>query len=352
MNGELEIINVSLFRLDIEGNQKEEMFINESNEDLSEYLNDLIGELSKGSNKRAFEISRDTTEVSRCLYAIYNDHDCFHGKEGEAIAARLLAVEVNTDEKYGHLGGENKRTHVNKGSFIQFLYKENNVLKYLGVKVEHQEFLEEVNFKKIVGLGVENKIYKAFRAAFIGGKISEVDVYDSQRKLAKYWWYGFLELSEVRTNGFNTERACKETISKINRLKRLDLNDYRELRNAIIVAFKQQGSMDYFQFVEDVVENFSSESEEVNKAVKKIATELKLLPESKGFDNLFDLEPSAVPFRKRNFQLDEGITLSINEELDDMDGKVWAEMTASGEKLVVIKSSEGYANFNKKERTL
>lgn len=352
MPSNLQIISVSLFKMDIETSDIEKVDIGEDRNDLSDYLRELLGELSSGDNKRSFEFSRNTTEVYTCLESISKNHDSLLGDSGKAVASRLLNVEVETDKKYGHLSKNNKGTHVNKGSFIQFLYKEDSVSKYLGVKVEHQEFIDEKNFKKLLGLGVDNKIYKAFRTVFNNNTPSNVDVYDSQKKIAKYWWYDFLELSEIRTDSFNTKEACKETIRKINKIKRLDSNDYRELRNAVIVAFKQQGSMNYIEFVVDVIESYTSENDEVNKAIKSISSELKKLPRNNKFDNVFDLDPSSVPYRKRNYNLAEGITLSIDEALDDSDSKIWSEQTSSGEKLVVIKSAEGYENFTKKERTL
>ena len=48
----------------------------------------------------------------------------------------------------------------------------------------------------------------------------------------------------------------------------------------------------------------------------------------------------------------EEITLSISDDILNMDDKVWSESTADGDKLVVIKSRSGFEKFKFKTRKL
>ena len=44
------------------------------------------------------------------------------------------------------------------------------------------------------------------------------------------------------------------------------------------------------------------------------------------------------------------ISLSVESGMQNVDDKIWAEKTASGQELVVINSPEGFKRFTQKER--
>lgn len=350
MNEYLKILTVSLFQLDLEKNTLENIPVDADADDLVGYLDELLVEINTEDKNRSFEFDRDTLEVYVYLKKIFLLPDLSEHDMGKTIATRLLATEVATDKKYGHLNAKGK--HVKRGSYLQFVYQDEGVIKYLGVKVEHQGYLDESDLKKHIGLALTDKVYKAFRVGCENGELGEVDVYDSNKTLSKYWWDTFLELTELRTDAFNTKEACQWTIKKITQIKRLSLDDYKSLRNATIVAFKQDGSMDYLDFIKNTIESYQSDKQEVNDKLKKLVPELKKLPETKGFDNLFNLVASAVPYRKSVYKLSSQITLSIDEGINDFDNKVWSEITADGDEVVVIKSPDGFKEFKQKERVL
>jgi hypothetical protein len=352
MENSLEILTVSLFQLDIESNTKSNIPVDVGVDDLSDYLKDLLAEVDTENKKRSFEFDRDTTEVFVALKLFFQKPNLSEHNDGATVAERLLKSEVSTDKKYGHLSANKKGSHVKKGSYLQFLYKDSGELKYLGVKVDHQGYLDEKDLKKHTGLALTDKVYKAFRVSAENGVPTEIDVYDSQKKISKYWWHDFLELVEARSDSYNTKEACQATMAKINQIKPLSIDDYKELRNAVIVAFKQQGAMDYIQFVEDTIENYVSENNEVRDKIAKITPDLKKLPELKNFDSKFDLDSTAVPYRKSTYKLSNQITLTVDEGVNDLDNKIWSERTADGDELVVIKSSEGFKEFKIKERAL
>ena len=350
MNEDLKILTVSLFQLDLERNTLKNIPVDVDADDLVEYLDDILVEVNADNKNRSFEFDRDTLEVYVYLKNIFSLPELSKHENGKTIAARLLATEIATDKKYGHLSSKGK--HVKRGSYLQFIYQHDGVIKYLGVKVEHQGYLDESDLKKHIGLALINKVYKAFRVCCKNGDPGEVDVYDSQAVIAKYWWHSFLELTELRSDAFNTKEACQWTMTKINQIKRLSLDDYKALRNATIVAFKQDGAMDYLDFIKNTIESYLSDKQKVNDKLKKLVPELKKLPDTKGFDNLFNLDASAVPYKKSTYKLSSQITLTVDEGIHDFDNKIWSEITADGDEVVVIKSPEGFKEFKQKIRVL
>lgn len=346
----LEVISVSLHQIDIENNKVELVNIEVDNSDLNDYLNELLDEIDNENRKRSFTFVSDTTEVYTQLAEYSADPDFKNHEDGKVVVERLLRVEIDTDSKYGHLSQNKNGSHVKKGSYLQFLYKENSQIKYLGVKIDHQGFIDEVDLTKHIGLALSDKIYKAVRVIFNRKKPDTIEVYDSYTNISKYWWHDFLELKELRTDSYNTKLACKSVITKIGPLKKISLNDYNGLRNSVIVAFKQKGEMDYDDFIINTFENYTSTNLQINNKLKTILPELKKLPETKEFDTKFNLDTSVIPYKKSTYKLNTDITLTINEGVNNLDQKVWAEKTVDGDELVVIKSPEGFKQFKLKER--
>ncbi|WP_351014406.1 hypothetical protein [Shewanella sp. AC91-MNA-CIBAN-0169] len=263
---------------------------------------------------------------------------------------RLLDKEVETDKSYGHLSKSGKG-HVKKGSFLQFLYRNGSFISYLGVKLEHQVFLDEVDFKKKIGLSVAKKIYKACKVDFdVDGIPHNVFVYDTNSKPSHYWWSDFLELKELRTNALNTETASKEVLREVDRIKKAFPRDHNVLRNATIAAFKQNGEMKYDEFVENTFGNYEPIDNDLKIKLPQIREKLDSLPEKKNFDTRFTLAPELVTFRRSSYELSKEISLTVEGGIENIDDKIWSEKTASGKELVVISSPEGFKRFTEKER--
>lgn len=238
-----------------------------------------------------------------------------------------------------------------KEVFLQFLYRDNSNISYLGVKIEHHAFLDENDFKKKIGLAIAKKIYKACKVSFNDtGTPYDVFVYDTNTKPSTYWWKDFLELKEIRDDALNTRLASKEVIKVVNGLKKHHPADYTILRNAVVAAFKQQGEMKFNEFIESTFETYEPEDAHLKNKMPNIVGKLKHLPEKKKFDSQFNLVPSEVPFKRSKISLSKEITLSIDEGIDDLDEKIWSERSASGMKLVVIESPDGFERFKLKTR--
>lgn len=350
VQNKIVIASIALHQIDVETNAFHIIPISKDYSDLNSYLNELLTEVDESERRREYGFSSETTELYTTLLK-YKDGFTLIGEGiSDILAKRLLKEEVKADKRYGHLGN-NKKGHVKKGSFLQFLYTIGTEMYYLGVKMEHQVFIDEADFKKKAGLSVANKIYKACKVSFgEQGALKDVHVYDTNSTPAKYWWDEFLDLTEVRNDSYNTRTAADEVMKVVGRLKNDFPIDHTILRNSVIGAFKQDADMDYIEFVDDVVRTYVPEDEDLIERMPSIIERLEKLPADKGFDTKFKLMPKEVLFRKTQYKLSKEMTLYINDSVDNIEEKVWAEETSSGKKLVVIESPEGFKNFKVKER--
>lgn len=344
------IISNVLYHIDVEMKEQSKIVITDDENDLEGYLSDLLVEVSSDRHKKAFQFNRETTEFYQALVSYWQESDLFANKAAKNLSQRLLEKEIDTDNRVGHLSS-GEAGHVKKGSFLQFLYREGSEVSYLGVKIEHQSYLDEKDFKRRIGLAIANKVYKACRVTFDGdGMPVDVYVFDTNRKPSVYWWKDFLELREIRGDSLNTKTACNEVVKYLNRIKKSYPSDYTILKNATISAFKQEGNMKFDDFITNTFENYTPESTELKDKIQKDLPKLRALPETKKFDSSFNLVPSEVPFKKSSVRLSKEITISFEDGIDNLENKIWSERSSDGRKLVVIDSPEGYERFKAKKR--
>lgn len=214
----------------------------------------------------------------------------------------------------------------------------------MGVKVEHQGFIDEEDFKRHIGIGESNKIYKACRVSFDGvGVPSSVRVFDTNSRIATYWWHDFLELAESRTDAHNTRTAAEEVVRALGPLKRKSPSDYTVLRNATVAAFKREGTMKFDDFVETVFSSYEADSDEAQVELKQIISKIKSLPSTKNFDGQFELDPKSVPFRRVNLPLSKEVVVSYDEGMSNIGEKIWSSRTGTGKTVVVIQADEAAA---------
>lgn len=320
--------------------------------DLEGYLSDLLAEIDANEKKREYEFVRPTTEFYLAIRSFDQVDNLETNQLSVALSSRLLDKEVDTDSRYSANLGRTNNQIVKRGSFLQFLYNENGTKFYLGVKIDHAEFIDEKDFRKKLGLAISRKIYKACKVSYSsdGTPNQSIYVYDTNSKPTVYWWKDFLELKQIRNDSNNTRTAVGGVISIVNGYKKKYPADHTSLKNAVIIAFKQDSEMDYNQFVCDIFESYRSDDPEFQERLPRVIERLRELPEKEGFDTQFNLVPSEVNFRKTKIRLTPEIDLSYEDAISNLDSKIWAEESSSGEKLVVISSPEGYKKFTKKER--
>ncbi|WP_293626577.1 nucleoid-associated protein [Salinisphaera sp.] len=268
------ILSTTLHHIDIGGQVCERVAIPGEADDLEQYLSELLGEIGNKPQKREYALAAQTTEFARALRVFYEEPDLSMCDEAEGLAGRLLRIEITTDNKFGHLNPEGTG-HVKKGSFLQFIYKDGHSIQYLGVKIEHQSFIDEEDFRRKIGLGETQKVYKACKVGFDkDGQVFDVLIFDTNSKPSTYWWRDFWELTELRTDEHNTKTAIKAVTKTLAPLKKVSRADYTLLRNASVAAFKKEGRMNFDEFVTEVFSTYSAETEQSEKKIKEITKKL------------------------------------------------------------------------------
>jgi len=310
--------------------------------DLQGYLEDLLAEIATKPQSRVYTLASPTTEFAVSL-AAFHKAKALVPAAATALAERLLRIEITTDERYGHLAAAGT-THIKRGSFLQFLYQNGATLGYLAVKVEHQSIVDEDDFKRRVGLGDSQKIYKACRVDFdAAGSPLQALVFDTNAKPSVYWWNDVWELQPVRSDEVNTKEAITHVVHVLQKIKKTAPVDYTVLRNATVAAFKQTGAMDFDKFVTSTFESYAPVAAELAAELPRLVGKLRELPAKKKFDSHFTLAPAAVPYNKVKVELNAGITLSYDEGLAHLGDRIWSSKTQDGKEVVVV-DAPGVAN--------
>ena len=347
------IISASLHLIDASKEKATPISIPNSDNDLESYLTGLLNEIHLKREKRQYEFLRETTEFYKALQSLggKDKHDLNRNELAAGLSDRLVQVERDTNDRYGQMRPD-ADSFVKKGSFLQFLYREGGVLYYLGVKIDYSEFLDEIDFQKKLGLAISKKLYRACKLCFDTDGVPQADIYcyDTHSTPSVYWWKSFLELREIRNDSYNTRTAVKAVVGVVNGIKKKSPHDFIKLKNAVLVSFKQNAEMDYEQFVHDVFTLYEADDARFQDKHPRLIDKLRQLPEKKNFDTTFSIVPSEVKYRKSQVKLSEEIDITYKDDIQNIDEKIWSEQSASGEKLVVIKSELGFDKFKLKVR--
>ncbi len=343
----METLSTTLHKIDTENNECVKYPIDPQKEDLQIYIKKLITGVAGGSQYKEFYFERETTEVYACIQLAFQKQSL--SDIGDTIALRLLAQEVSVEEEYFDRLSKDGSL-IRKGSFLQVLLNDDGILKYLCVKLDHQEFLDGEDFTRRLGLAYSRQVYKVCIVSVDNDfKSTNVSVCDNNKRIATYWWKSFLELTEKRTDEINTERASSKVISKLGKLKNIAPMDYTCLRNTVISEFRKKDAvMNYSEFIERVFEHYEPQEEEAKKKMPELISALKKLPEQFKFDTQFNLVPKMVKARIRKFQLSGEIDLITKDGIEQFDEKIWAAENPDGKKLVMIHSPEGFKQFKQK----
>lgn len=343
------VLGTTLHHLDLNRSTCTAATIQTGNSDLGTYLDELLHEISTKPQHRAYQASSLTTEFATSLIGFYQAQG-LATTGAVALAERLLRIELQTDAKYGHLNPTG--THIRKGSFLQYMYQENSRHHYLGVKVDHHAFIDEQDLRKRIGLGQTQKLFKACRVRFdANGVPEETLVFDTNTRPSVYWWREFWELKELRSDRHNTETAIRSVIKCLSPIKKTAPADYTHLRNAAITAFKQASSLDFTVFVDSIFANYQPVEQSLTQTLPTIVDKIRELPTTKKFDVQFTLVPEAVPFRRMNVAVSEEISLSYNEDVANLDDKIWSSKTRDGSDVVIIRATEAAGRFKFKPWT-
>jgi hypothetical protein len=319
---------------------------------LSNYLEQLRDEINERPQSRAYLPISQTTEAATCLLRMAAASNLEADGVHQALAERLLRSELLAEDRSANFK-RGRSSHLKKGSFVQILYREEPEaadVTYLGVKVEHERFLDETSFISRIGLGEDHKLYKACKIVITSaGEVVSALVFDMNATPAAYWWREMWELEPVRSDRVNTERAVTAVMKAISFIASESPPDYTLLRNATVSAFKQSTPVRFDDFVTNTFANYEPISEPLKEKLEGLATKLRRLPERNQFDGEFVPVASAVPYRQVKVKVTEGISVTYDATMDNLTNKIWSSRTRSGRPVLVIDAPDGAPEFPQKD---
>ncbi len=306
--------------------------------DIEAFGKDVLKGVFASSRGKAFEFASDTEEVAMLVRGMINGG---WSVSSEKIANRLLRSELSRQEELGNF------QNVSKGALMQMKVSTGDAQFVIFTKVDHGKFMDEMDSKIHFGLPFEKRVQKTCVFEFEGSDIpSSIRIFDSNRKIAKYWWKDFLCCVGLRSSEDNTKRAFGEVDKILSKnLKKQSKPDYTYLRNNIITHFRCNDDIVFDEFIDDVIRSYVPINDNIN--IDEIADKIAALPDKKGFDTQFAVDRKSIIARiKRVVVLAENFELNIKGEVDGLDRLVDTGKDDRG-KYLKIYSDEGFSEFNR-----
>lgn len=324
----------------IESNSQEENF--QADRDIDVYVQELISDCtSKGDREYKFDNTRLTTKSKISDIVLdeeRSENSCF-------LANKLAKVEHDTNEQYPNL-----KSKIPIGILLVAyvdLETDDNDRYFVLAKADYTEFIEETSGLKKSGLPTKRKIFKSFVAKVDVNEnqvnYSHLMTFDPQKTSAVYWWNGFLELSEVRSDRENTMNVLKLLKKQIlNPIKNSYKEAYLPIYNATMTYLTTAGNfdLDYYKdsiFGGQVIGTASFKMVEWKKKIEK-------LPEQgEGFDKIFTKQVDAITDKNSSTEisLTPLIGLKIKNNFAGIDSII-KPMEDHGDKGIFIKSDDGW----------
>ncbi len=337
-NTEMGAQYTSLHHIDNDTGKISKVDVDSKSKHLAEYIGHLMKDIQDKPTKRVFEFRSDNTEVKGAIDRfIRGDYSSV-----DTNAERLLDEEQKIKEKIKHLKGD-----VQKGSLFQTVINvDENHKMVIIAKAEHNDFLDAEDFILHMGLPWKKKVFKSFLAAIDNtGKIINVIVADTNTKISDYWWSGFFELKEVRTDRFNTKNYLEALDKKIlDTIRKKFKADHTILRSSAIGHFRSQDDLDHIEFYNAIFKNYPPI--DVDFPIDDIRKLVLNLPGKYDVDSQFRIEKDEVKGRiSSKIPLYEGVELVYNggADLDNIE----ARKNKEGDKYILIKTEEGYNRFKR-----
>lgn len=308
-------------------------------ETFNEYVQELIDHINTNTAVRLYQSRSNATEVITKIKDItrISATDDSYGAHIDIIANRLLSKEIAAQDRVARL-----HTNVQKGSLIQALLHDtaNDEYQYLLAKVEHGDFVDDVDFTFKTGFSKDKKtIWKSCLFENVAQDESYYRARVYTNTVAKYWTDDFLELDCVRSDEANTGQAFDAIDITLNVRLRSDYpRDKIMIRNAFISHLRNNIHIDFTEMVEVILGNYYPYDISQEK-VLELKQKMLQLPEQKKFDRQFTCERSAIHARiKKEYLVYTGVTIKISEGFNNLDSTITAFQDADGEKFLKIRT--------------
>ncbi|MFV0446937.1 MAG: hypothetical protein ACK5MF_00455 [Vibrio sp.] len=337
----LEVLEYSLHKVNVKASQPEQMALDGTAEGLKTYTELVLKDVLESPRSRFFKFKDMDELVASSLVALSKGEDW--KVKSNQIANKLYDVELIVQDKIKQM------TNVKVGGLLQLKITHEGCLKFVLIKIDNSDYLDEVNLSLKSGLPTsKDRLQKAAVITFTPEHtVDEVIVSDSKATITEYWYQSFLVAEQLQDSETNTKNAFAAIDNLLTKeVKTVSPVDYWFLRNDIINHFRNENSLAYDDLV-DKVKAHKPETEEFKEKFVSFVEKFEALPTSspKPFDTQFDLEPSVIKARiVRKVMLDNNFELRINGEIDDLKSRISASKDDKG-KFIKIYTDKGYEEF-------
>jgi len=341
----VDVLEYSLHRVDVKSEAPEPMALDGTAEGLKEYTQLVLEELLNSPRSRFFQFKSMNELVISSLVDIANGEDW--STKSREIAQKLYEVELDVQEKIKQL------TDVRVGGLLQLKIIHDECLKFVIMKIDNSEYLDESNLDLKSGLPTsKSRLQKAAVITFTPEHtVDEVIVSDSKSTITEYWYKAFLIAEQLQDSETNTKNAFNAIDSLLTKeVKNVSPVDYWFLRNDIVNHFRNEDSLAYDELV-DKVKAHKPETKEFEDKFDSFVKKFEELPQKapKPFDTQFELVSSSIKARiVRKVMLDTNFELRINGEVNDLKSRIFAQHDDKG-KFIKIYSDKGYEEFKTAE---
>lgn len=341
----MDIIFNALYKIDIQDPEATQITPPDGNNDLRSYIVELLDKIIADPDKKGFEFESDTAEIATLINSILTvdekNKDAYYDYS-LAIANRLHRKEIDSDKK------NNLGVDLLKGiAVISLVSFDDGTRKVIISKSDYNEFLDVISYTKRQGFPIKKKIYKAFVADIDENDlITKVAVYDTNSVFTVYWYRDFLELKQVHSDEYNTDKVFNVIETKVlTPIKKVSKRDYIELWNATIRYFRIRPEFRLDGFIDEILTSHVPFEESLD--VNELASKTRKQFEKGGFDSKFAIVAKVISKRfKNSIALTPQIELNLKDGIQNLKGTIQRYREGNGKKWVMIKSDEGYDYFN------
>lgn len=275
----MKLLFTSFYLLDLENKQVQKKNITE---DFQSFIEEYIEYAQMNEKNKAYTIRNTSTSVVSSIQTIVLNQAQWEDKSKE-IAKKLLEAEELAQAKIYRMG-----SNVKKGSLIQALIEKNtDEYEYVIAKIEHSSWIDGQDLTVNYGFSKDKKsLWKS--AIFPIYKMDTQIIFETVQvysdTMAKYWTVSFLELDEERNDSKNTYSAFKAIDSELkSAIAPVSPHDYVQLSSELQNVMNTPQDLNYNDCVEQILENYHPNEEEIEKEVIKDC--LLALPERKSLIN-------------------------------------------------------------------
>lgn len=333
----MEVIHQYMYHIDFENRNVINVPID--GQDALEFIDNVINETLTNNSTKKYLKKSDTTEVIGLIKRmidndsynnqVYNSDESAVAVESvdddttQRIAERLMESEIDAQSSIEATG-----IRLKKGSLIQALINEDDNYRYVLIKIEHSSYLDIKNLSKNIGLPLEEKILKSCVIDYDeNNEIRDINLYDSSRKIANYWWNGLLELKPANKDDVNTKNAFHRIHNLINKeVAKFSPSDATMLINRSKGYFDSKTQFDIDDYVNTVIEeylpkqsmDFNNKKAELKRNIKNLAT--------KYFDGQFSIDVDVINKVKPDiYKIDDNIYLTLKGRVETLKDKIIGE---------------------------